>query len=128
LSSADRQKIKVGNATLHATTKVIQHAFSFHTPCFLENPAGSMMWLTPRLQNLCQHHSSRRFVTDFCQHGARWRKRTRVQGWFVQPNDSLSLTCSGHGGKCSRTDQFHIVLKGRSCFKTALDPSRSALP
>ena len=128
LSSADRQKIKVGNATLHATTKVIQHAISFHTPCFLENPAGSMMWLTPRLQNLCQHHSSRRFVTDFCQHGARWRKRTRVQGWFVQPNDSLSLTCSGHGGKCSRTDQFHIVLKGRSCFKTALDPSRSALP
>ena len=82
-------------------------------PCFLENPAQSMMWKVPRLRKLCDVPCSRLFVCDFCQFGSRWRKRTHIQSWYSQDCNELNFTCSGRGGKCNATGKFHIVLKGQ---------------
>ena len=51
-------------------------------------------------------------VTDFCQHGARWRKRTIFLAWsLLRAPPDMCQQCSGRG-VCSRTGQPHIVLRG----------------
>ena len=113
LSSRDQAKIRHGNATVRATCHIIRCAVQFKVPCFLENPAGSMMWQAPPIKKLCMHRSSQVFITDFCQHHARWRKRTRVQAWFDQDVPQFHLQCHGRAGICSRTQKHHIILKGQ---------------
>ena len=113
LSSRDQTKIKDGNATIMATCEILRLAVRLKIPCFLENPAGSMLWLAPPLARLCRLSCSRPYICDFCQYGARWRKRTRIQGWFSQPDLKLSCTCTGKQGICSRTGVHHIILKGQ---------------
>lgn len=113
LRPSDQEKIRFGNATMRATCRIITACIQNRIACFLENPAGSMMWKAPPLVKLCSHHCSLSFVCDFCQYGARWRKRTRIQGWNVQTINDLNHTCSGRGGVCSRNGSYHIVLKGQ---------------
>ena len=49
-----------------------------------------------------------------------------MQGWFVQPNDSLSLTCSGHGGKCIHLivvlTNFILFSKDKIVFQNSSGP------
>ena len=78
LCSHDRQKIQLGNSTMRFTARIIQLCHNFGIPCCFENPACSMIWDIPPIRRVCGFDSSRSFVTDFCQHGSRWRKRTRV--------------------------------------------------
>lgn len=113
LSDRDKHKIQQGNATMRFTCYVIDLCIKFRIPCFLENPHSSMMWLVPRLSRFSNFQCSSRFVTDFCQHGARWRKRTRVQAWFGQDHPDLNKRCCGHRGICSAAGKPHIVLKGQ---------------
>lgn len=113
LSAKDCQKIKVGNQTMFVTVKIIRIAIRFLVPCFLENPVGSMMRWVPQLNNLCRHDSSSLFIADFCQHGARWRKRTRIQGWYAHEDDRLHLQCHGRKGICSCAGKHHIILRGQ---------------
>ena len=72
-----------------------------------------MMWLVDPIKRCCGFSSSRKFVTDFCQHGARWRKQTRIQTWHCQPCSALEARCTGRNGFCSATGKKHIVLKGQ---------------
>ena len=84
-------------------------------PAFLENPAGSMLWLAPPIASVCVADAKcthRNSITDFCQHGARWRKRTRIASWNAVDCPGLNVTCCGHGGICSLSGKFHVVLKG----------------
>ena len=113
LASHDRHMIHVGNCTMSCTARLIRLCCKFKVPCFLENPAGSMMWHAPPILRLCRHFDSRCCVCDFCQYGARWRKRTRIQTWNAPELPSLNHKCQGHKGICSRTHRHHIVLKGQ---------------
>ena len=113
LNSHDKQKIQMGNATMRFTCLVISLCIKFSIPCFLENPHSSLMWLVPRLVRVCGFDCSTKFVTDFCQHGARWRKRTRIQAWFGHDCPDLNKRCCGHKGICSATSKPHIVLTGQ---------------
>jgi hypothetical protein len=81
-------------------------------PVMLENPATSMLWLAPRLQKLCTLDSHVSFITDFCQHGAKWRKRTRISCWHTPSCPQLCKVCSGKKGWCSARNRQHIVLSG----------------
>lgn len=113
LSAVDRHKLLIGNRTMRVTARIIDLCIQYKVPCYLENPAGSMIWLAPPIAKHCNHVSSRQFITDFCQHGARWRKRTRIQTWNAQECIDLNVCCSGHKGLCSRTGKRHIILKGQ---------------
>lgn len=105
-------KVRVGNATMRATARIIRCAVACRVPVFLDNASTSMLWHAPQIYKLTKHAHSHSFIIDFCQHGARWRKRTRVHGWFAQPSSMLERKCCGHGGVCSRTGKYHIVLSG----------------
>lgn len=106
-------KVKDGNKTMSATARIIRVAHTCAVPCCLENPAGSMMWLAPPIDRCCGFGSSRGFITDFCQHGAKWRKRTRIQTWHCQPAPALEQCCNGRNGYCPKHGRKHIILKGR---------------
>ncbi len=112
LSGAQREKVRVGNATMRATARIIRCAVACRVPVFLENPNNSMIWQAPPIKRLIHLRSSKCYITDFCQHGARWRKRTKVFGWFSQESPQLQKVCAGHGGRCSKSGKFHIVLSG----------------
>ena len=113
LSPTDQQKVRLGDSTMTSSCRIIKACIPAQVCRFLENPAGSMMWKAPFLFRLCSHVSSVSFVCDFCQYGARWRKRTRIQGWNVQSINHLNCICHGRKGICSRTHKYHIVLKGQ---------------
>ena len=113
ISFKDQQKVKVGNQTMSFSTSTIRLAIHHKVPVFLENPHSSMLWLAPPLVKLIGHPSSRAFLCDFCQFGARWRKRTRIQAWFSQDSITLNQICHGRNGICSRTGKHHIVLSGQ---------------
>ena len=112
ISEKDKVKIRCGNATMFSSARIIRKCIRCRVPCFLENPAGSMLWLAPPIDRVCKHSSHVSHITDFCQHGAKWRKRTRISTWFAQPDPFFSKTCRGRGGLCSMTGKYHIVLKG----------------
>ena len=113
LCVGDQLKILLGNKTMFATARIIRCCRRVHVPCCFENPAGSMIWKVDPIARLCKGGFSRSNTTDFCQHGAKWRKRTRVQTWFCQPSDLLNKCCQGRHGLCSRTGRHHIILKGQ---------------
>ena len=112
LSSRDAAKVRTGNRLFHVSYRVIELRIRLPAPVFLENPGASIVWLMPRLRRLASLCCSRVFVTDFCQHGARWRKRTRIQGWHCADHPALHVCCRGRSGLCSRTGLRHIVLSG----------------
>jgi hypothetical protein len=112
LRENDKTKIRQGNLTMAVSTRFIRACIKHGVPCFLENPAHSMMWLAPQMQRVTRHPSHTSNITDFCQHGARWRKRTRVSAWNAVDNHRLSATCSGKKGFCSYTGKHHIILSG----------------
>ena len=112
-SEQDKVKLRDGNATMRSTAQIIRVCIANHVPAFLENPHSSMMWNSPEIKKLCKHASHRERVTDFCQHGARWRKPTQISSWRAQPCSTMSLTCCGRKGICSKTSKPHIVLEGR---------------
>lgn len=113
LSPEDVNKVRVGNQTMRFTANVIRIACHHHVPTFLESSCNSMLWLAPPLLSLCGRDCSRSLICDFCQYGTRWRKRTRIQGWFVQPSAELTHTCSGRHGICCASGKYHIILKGQ---------------
>jgi hypothetical protein len=113
VSEKDKQKLRMGNATMRCTAQFIRTCIQNRVPVFLENPAHSMIWMAPEIKKCCTHMSHRSFITDFCQHGARWRKRTRISAWYAQPCSVMNLTCSGRKGLCSHTLKPHIILQGQ---------------
>jgi hypothetical protein len=113
LNVGDRSKIRLGNMTTRFSFRVIDACRQTMVPCLFENPVNSMIWLIPRLSALCSVDCSRLYSCDFCQFGAKWRKRTRVQGWHIQDSELLQCKCSGRNGWCPRNNRYHIVLKGQ---------------
>ena len=106
LRSDDVCKSVVGNQTMKCIAHIVRLCEKFHVPTFLEIPAGSMLWLAPPIARCCRFSGSQKAVCDFCQNGARWRKRARIPSWNASQIPYLSYTCQGHGG-------YHIVLKGQ---------------
>ena len=109
---ADRRKLELGNSTAKRTAEIIQAAVEHKVPVALENGNSSRLWHCPPIADLCAHPSATKFVTDMCQHGARWRKRTRVQTWGCRATAALKHQCIGGSQFCTASGQPHIVLQG----------------
>ena len=113
LNDKDTFKVSVGNKCFRATFDVIRSLDLHKTPWILENPHASKCWYLPQLITLANRPHVQTVVTDFCQFGTLWRKRTR----FLCGNmDSIDLhrlqhTCTGIG-ICSKTGKQHFQLTG----------------
>ena len=80
---------------------------------YLENPRGSMLWLTPGIKKLLRL-SGFKLHTDMCQHGCLWKKRTSFLIW----NASVELPlCKPLNHRCSATLKRHLELTGKSGSK-----------
>ena len=106
-------KVSIGNKLCSIACRMIDAALRAAIPIAIENPHGSLIWQHPRMLALCANSLARTAVTDFCQHGKPWRKRTRVVAWNVGPPPlALLRTCQATGKICSSTHRPHIILKG----------------
>ena len=113
LSGRALAKATDGNLHVRSCALLVQACLDHGVPIGLENPRWSMMWDEPVLSHLLQHPRCRNACTYFCQHGARWKKPTRVAMWNSRPPVSqLTRTCAARGNCCSRTHLPHIQLKG----------------
>ncbi len=111
LSPTDLEKLRIGSATAAASRCIVNACIKHQVPCNLENPASSI-WLSPFIADLLTHHSCRPVITDFFQHGARRRKRTRFACWWLAPHNLMYHICSGRKGLCSATLKHQIVSSG----------------
>jgi hypothetical protein len=113
LKPEDKAKIKIGNDTMHAAVTLARAAHEHGRPWVLENPHSSKMWRAPAMVRLRALEHVHEVVSDFCQWGKPWRKRTRFLVGNVPEQDSQKLArrCCGRG-RCSRTGRPHHHLSG----------------
>ncbi len=97
---------------MRATARIIRAARRAETPCFLENPATSLLWEAGPIKQLV-NQGALIHKLDFCHYGKPWRKRTQIVSWGAPANRDLGLLCEGRGGVCSRKGAPHIALTGR---------------
>jgi hypothetical protein len=110
LSAADTIRVAFGNASLKATVKIVDKCIEMQTPAFLENPATSMLFDAPPIRRL--RAKAQVVISDYCQYGEPWRKRTKVLVWNADASQGPTLTCHGRNKLCSRTGNIHTILKG----------------
>ena len=110
---ADLERLRIGNECMRAALNLIRCFQSCKIPWVLEHPATSKAWYLPEIRKLQSDVDVHLLVTDFCQWGTRWRKRTRLLCGHLSPaaRESLVRTCTGRG-RCSRTGKPHIQLTG----------------
>ena len=113
LSIAEQKKIQLGNACFRSCISLIRLLDRHRTPWILENSASSKCWYLPYFHRLCSQPHVQTVISDFCQFGTRWRKRTRFCCGNIELDDlhRLQHKCSGHG-MCSRTGRPHFQLTG----------------
>ena len=90
-------------------------------PWILENPNASNMWLVPEVDALVALDGVSAVVSDFCQFGAPWRKRSRfICGGISKPNLlDFSRRCTGEHGFCSATGCKRRLLEGSMTTRRA---------
>ena len=103
--------LAVGNATARAALQIISLCVRLRIPVAVENPTTSLLWQVPALLRLSRHHSCHRHVSDFCQYGTAWRKRTTVLSWYTD-GEGLQRRCRSTKGFCDRTGLQHVRLTG----------------
>jgi hypothetical protein len=112
------KKEVVGNACMRAAIRLVQAALQSGTPWSLENPTGSLAWLTPELTGICQLPGVTEVDFDWCQFGRPWRKRTRLVG-TLKDLSSLGRRCTG--------GHEHLVLQGNATDAEGRSVPRTAL-
>ena len=111
LNESERAQVELGNKTFGFTCRIVKAAISSLTPCLCENPVASMAWSALPMKDLVLQGVA--MNTDFCQYGARWRKRTKLVGWnMVSQHGGLDHLCSA-GVVCSLSGLPHVVLRGK---------------
>ena len=113
LSEKDQERIALGNKCFRSAIKIISWLDAYGIPWILENPATSKCWLLPPLQRLAASSHVCTVLTDFCQHGCAWRKRTKLLCGNLDAQDvaRLSRLCTGRG-VCSKSLKQHFQLTG----------------
>ena len=86
-------KVAIGNAMASWITKLVRLVISLQLPFWIENPAGSFLWLQPDWVQLAEEFALEAFLTDYCRWGTPWRKRTKFVGRFQGAGIRLLCWC-----------------------------------
>ena len=73
-----KQKVKDGNSHSDYMAELLSLAEQHDVYFWMENPDSSFIWKMKGFKRYLDPASAWTFRTDFCRHGAAWRKRTRV--------------------------------------------------
>ena len=114
LTVSELEKVKLGNACFKSCFSIIRLLDRYRIPWILENPATSKCWSLPFFQSISVQPHIHVVITDFCQYGTPWRKRTRFVCGNILLDDLHRVThmCS-HGKLCSATGKPHFQLTGK---------------
>jgi len=107
-SPSDLVKLHAGNTTMRCTARIIRCCIRMNILCITENPDTSLFWSAPPISALI--NGGQLITTDYCQFGARWRKRTRFLIHRGADADHLTRRCRGRNGICSLSGLHHIHL------------------
>lgn len=120
LKPADREKVRIGNIMMNFSASVLLLCRRHVIPAALENPAGSRIWLCKPIAAVRKWAVSREIVTDYCQFGEAWRKRTRILSVYADLS-AAERKCHGKG-ICTATGRRHETLSGchNGVFRTSL--------
>ena len=115
LTKSDQEKVTVGNKCMRSAFALIRAFDSHSLPWIFEHPNTSKAWFLPELRRLQGMSHVQVVVTDLCQWGTKWRKRTRFLLGNVAEDDAAgcSRLCQGEHGGCSRSGRTHLVLTGK---------------
>ena len=97
-------KVEVGNRMADWLADFCRVCLELSLVIWIENPAGSFLWLMPSWVKLISDFSMTSFYTDYCRWNTPWRKRTRFYGNFAAAGLSLLCVCKTR----------HIQLRGYS--------------
>ena len=111
LSTAENARLKLGNATMKVTARVLTWCLKSRTCAVLENPVNSLLWHAPPISHIV-FREGRLISLDYCCYGTRWRKRTRFWTYECGDVDRLCLRCTGRRVLCSVTNKPHIQITG----------------
>ena len=112
LSTSDQDRVRLGNNLAKFSLRVFKMCWQARIPAAIENPSSSRFWLIPKVAHLLIHDRTSMHVTDYCQDGTPWRKRTKVLTCHLDFSLVLRL-CQGCRGICSRTHRAHTQLCGQ---------------
>ena len=104
MTDSMRKKVEIGNDMAVWLAGFIESCLLAGLKVWVENPAGSFLWLHPRWVSLIHRYRLKFFQTDYCRWGTPWRKRTKFYGNCIEADERLNCTCT----------QKHIQLRGYS--------------
>jgi len=106
-----RLQIEAGDRTLAAASRLAHCFVRQGVVVVFENPHSSLAWQDGRWKALTKQVSVVKHVLDYCQFGARWRKRTMLVTIHTGTIDKFNCMCTGRRGRCS-SGEPHVRLKG----------------
>ena len=112
LSTSDQDRVRLGNNLAKFSLRVFKMCWQARIPAAIENPSSSRFWLIPKVAHLLIHDRTSMHVTDYCQDGTPWRKRTKVLTCHLDFS-LVPRLCQGCRGICSRTHRAHTQLCGQ---------------
>jgi hypothetical protein len=127
ISIKDQIKVDIGNRCIQAAIKLITQFDHNGIPWILENPHSSKIWFIAELIQLSNNSNTHTVITDFCQFGTPWRKRTRFLCGNIDKQDTerINKQCTGCG-VCSKSGSKHFQLTGSN--KQGIPWTRTAMP
>ncbi len=88
-----RTKVDAGNAMSLWLSTLVLAAIAANLPFWIENPAGSFLWLQQEWASIISQYGVGSFYTDYCRWGTPWRKRTRFLGNFSAAGQKYYCCC-----------------------------------
>ena len=123
------QKVAEDNRCMRAAFRIIHWLERHQIPWILEHPSSSKVWYVPRVQALRRLPHVQGILTDCCQFGSPWQKRTLLLCSRIDEQDlaRCSRLCSAPPGWCSSGRQ-HVRLAGSNRHGVPLKAVAQAYP
>ena len=112
LSDKDQARVKKGNNHLLFSLRVFRLCHRMGIPVTIENPSTSRMWLVKQMKRLMALPDVKWLITDYCQDGKPWRKRTGLLSSGVDLSSAVRK-CDSKKGVCSFSGHKHVQLVGQ---------------
>eukprot|EP00435_Cladocopium_sp_Y103_P009415 s1300_g2.t1 len=119
LRPKDREKVRLGTAFMFFTQEMATLCHQLNLSWSVENPASSLLWFMPPMQELAQLPGAKMVTLDMCRFGSAHKKPTSLLA---------SLDLSALAQLCDMAERPHqheplvgtIVLDGKQVFRTRL--------
>ena len=119
LRARDRQVVEEGNELTRRSVVLLNLACACGVPCSIENPASSLIWRHPKMQQWISDWNISICETHLCQWGRPYKKATTIAASYTSIT-LLNAKCSG--------GHVHVILRGKDADGVFLAKKAAAYP